>query len=32
MFLPLSGLIEQIYSHNEMSYAFNLGLIIPYIL
>ena len=27
--LPLSGPIEQIYTHNKMSYAFNVGLIIP---
>ena len=28
-FLHLSGPIEQIYTHNEMSYVFNLGLITP---
>ena len=28
-FLHLSGPIEQTYTHNEMSYAFNLGLITP---
>ena len=29
LFLDLSGPIEQIYTHNEMSYLFNLGLITP---
>ena len=29
IFLHLSGPIGQIYAHNEMSYVFNLGLIIP---
>ena len=28
-FLHLSGPIEQIYTHNEMTYEFNLGLITP---
>ena len=28
-FLHLSGPIEQIYTHNEMSYVFSLGLITP---
>ena len=29
IFLDLSGPIEQIFTHNEMSYGFNLGLITP---
>ena len=29
MFLHLSGPIEQIYTHNEMSNVFNVGLITP---
>ena len=29
IFLHLSGPIEQIYTHNEMSYVFNVGLITP---
>ena len=29
IFLHLSGPIGQIYAHNEMSYVFNLGQIIP---
>ena len=29
IFLHLSGPIEQIYTHNETSYVFNLGLITP---
>ena len=28
--LHLSGPIEQIYIHNQMSYTFNIGLIIPF--
>ena len=30
IFLHLSGPIEQIYTHNKMSYVFNLGLINPW--
>ena len=29
IFLHLSGPIEKIYNHNEMSYVINVGLIIP---
>ena len=29
IFLYLSGPIEQIYTHNEMSYVFNVGVITP---
>ena len=28
--MHLSGPIEQIYTHNEMSYVFNVGLINPF--